>query len=36
MNHNIQACQVIGIDITKNSSAVHGADATLLPGDMYA
>ena len=31
MNHNLQACQIIGIDIAKNSFAVHGADATGNP-----
>ena len=30
MNHNIQACQVIGIDIAKNSFAVHGADGLFM------
>ena len=31
MNHNLQACQIIGIDIAKHSFAVHGADATGNP-----
>ena len=31
MNHNIQSCEVIGIDIAKNSFALHGADASGKP-----
>ena len=31
MTHDIQACEIIGIDVAKSSFAVHGADRTGTP-----